>query len=139
MHFEPDAVPEPVPELLTPAGRSDHVARGRVDFTAARSGRERLESRQLRLEAHLVGARKLVRKLAGGEGARAVGGVAIDAAAGVDGDERAGGDLDVPNVRVRARPVLGRGDDRVEAKAPTSRARGRARARARPTRARSGR
>ena len=70
---EPDAVAEPVAELLAPAGRRDHVARGRVGVAAADARAVRVEARELRLEADVVGARELVRELAGRERARAVG------------------------------------------------------------------
>ena len=78
------------------------------------AGPGRLEPRELRLQADVVGARELVRQLARRERPRAVRVVAVDLRGGVDHDRLARLDRDVARARVRQRAVRPAGDDRRE-------------------------
>ena len=86
--LEADAVSRAVPEALAVAGRLDHGARRRVDVVAAVSaGAHGGEAGELRLEDDVVDAAQLCAELPGGEGARDVAAVPVDAGAGVDDHE----------------------------------------------------
>ena len=91
MDGQADAVAEAVAEVLAVARRVDHVARDRVHGGAVGAGADGVQRGQLRLQAQLVGGGQLGRQLAlGGERPRAVRAVAVEHAADVDRDERAG-------------------------------------------------
>src|SRR5207253_1627771 len=110
----PDPVAEPVAELLAQAGRGDHVARRRIRLLRLDAGPRRLETLELRLEADVVGALELVRKLAGGERARAVRAVPVEHCSRIDHDRRPPLDHTVAAVGVRPSAVRPGGDDGVE-------------------------
>ena len=105
----------PWPKLLAVARRRDDGARGGVDVAAPVSaGAHGGEAGELRLEDDVVDAAQLVRRLAGGEGARDVAAVAVHARAGVDHDELAGSDDPLAGDGVRLGAVVAGGDDRRE-------------------------
>src|SRR3954463_427403 len=114
VHLEPDAVAEPMAELVAEAGGFDLVAGGSVGVHAGDAGPRSFEARQLAFERRGVSGLELVRQRAGGEGARAVGVVAVDHRARVDHDRLAGLDRALGRARVRLRRVRARGDDRLE-------------------------
>jgi len=112
--LEPDAVAQPVTELLTVPGRCDLVARDGVHHLALRARKHRRQRLLLRGQHQLVHRRGVVRERSRGERARAVRAVAVHDAAHVHDHERVGRDLAVAGRRVRQRAV-GRGrDDRRE-------------------------
>ena len=102
----PKFSPKPAASILSRAAASAS--------TPVTPGPRRREARQLALERRGVGGLELVRQRAGGEGARAVGVVAVDHRAGVDHDRLAGLDRAVGRPRVRLGGVRARGDDRLE-------------------------
>jgi hypothetical protein len=103
-----------VGEELAQPRVGDDIAGDRVDISADLAGPSRLEPRELRLQADVVGARELVRQLARRERPRAVRVVAVDLRGGVDDDGLARLDRDVARARVRQRAVRPAGDDRRE-------------------------
>ena len=114
VHVEPDAVAEPVAEVLAEAARR-RSCRARPRRHRRRSRRpDRLDRRELAGEAELVRPRELLVERPGREGAGAVRGVAADDGARVDDDRVAGLDLAVARAVVRQRRVRAAGDDRLE-------------------------
>ena len=113
--LEPDAVAEPVAEVVPVPLGGDQVARHGVDLAARRAGPHGVERRLLGAQDEVVDLRQVVVELAGGPRARAVRAVAVEPRPEVEGHEHAGGDLDVARLGVRQRAVLGRGHDRREA------------------------
>ncbi len=105
---------EAVAELLAVPGRRDRVAGERVGLRGAHPGPDPAQGRLLRLQADLVDLAQLRRQLAGREGARAVGRVAVDDGAPVDDDELPPPDEPVGRPPVRHRAGRPRADDRLE-------------------------
>src|SRR5215208_6618098 len=112
--LQADAVPEPVPELLSVAGLVDDPARDRVGLDSRHPGADLRDARLLRLAADVVDAAQLLRQRAGGERARLVGAVAVDLRAEVGDDEPPRLDHVLARVGVRERAVRARGDRGVE-------------------------
>jgi len=110
--LETDAVAGAVAEAFAVAGRRDHGARGRVDVvTAVRAGTYGGHAGELRLEDDVVDPPVRPRDATGGERARDVGAVAVDAGPGVDHDQIAGLDAAPPGDGVGLGAVLAGGDD----------------------------
>ena len=109
-----DAVPEAVAEAVAVAGRLDHVPGEAIRLDARHAGLDPRDGGELRLEADVVDPAQPPRQLAGRERAGAVGAVAVEPGAPVDGDERSRLDEVVARLRVRLRAVRARGDRRVE-------------------------
>src|SRR5262249_9716090 len=101
--LEADAVPQAVAEGLAQAGRLDPVARHGVELAAGHARPDRRDGGSLGIQADLVRALELRRDVPGGEGPRAVRGIAIDERPHVDDDQRALGD------RLGARDGVGTG------------------------------
>ena len=106
--------PSPWPKVPANALALDHAPRRGIDVEAARAGADRVQPGLLRREHHVVGLAHLPVELAGGERPRVVGGVAADAAAGVDHDQLALPDRAVAGARVGPRTRRAGADDRLE-------------------------
>ena len=111
---EPDAVAQPVAEVLGVAGGVDDRARDGVDLAAGGPRAHGRERRLLGLEHQLVDLAVARVDVARRVGARAVRGVAVELRAPVDDAQRAGGDRHVARRGVRQRPVLAGRHDRRE-------------------------
>jgi hypothetical protein len=95
-------------------GSRDQVPCDRVDRLRARPGTDRGESGLLRLAHDLVDLAGPLARLAGGEGAGAVGAVAVELRPHVEDDQLARTDLAIARLGVRQRAVRAGSDDRRE-------------------------
>src|SRR5213592_976880 len=111
MHLEPDPVAEPVTEMLAVPGRGDEVPGDRVDRLPLRPGVDPGERRLLRLAHDLVDLARAFARLAGGEGASAVGAIAIKLRPHVEDDQLPGADRPLARLGMRQGAVGPGGDD----------------------------
>ncbi len=106
-------MPEAVLERVE-AARLDHAGGELVHLAPLGARMDRVEALLLRVLRDLVGAREVVRQVAGRERARAVGAVAVDHRARVDDDQLVRLDAPVARMVVRDGAVRAAADDRVE-------------------------
>src|SRR5204863_9798279 len=105
---------EPVTEALAVARGGDPLARHGVDVLRANAIPDGGERGLLRLAHDLVYLARLLARLTGGEGASAVGAVAVELRTHVEDDELPPPDLTLAGLGMGQRPVRPGGDDRRE-------------------------